>query len=295
MVRIAICAGKVPVGAVAPDQLANAVHVVVEVGDEDRSRQDGVGNGFGDLRLAPAGDRARLVAEQSFGGGADEMPGGMGGWLLDVHLVPRRTNVGAPGEQREGVYLPFRFTFPAHRLGGQIERHVFGHVDDVGVRAVHRITLGFQFHQRGVTFDHLFERVAAVLHVQITEELLAQVIRGIDDRTSGVLLFGQAIQVRRITDLGLYFFFTISEVVIGNYCDNNSRNVSCTDFECRPSVVAFIGRRPTHAIAALTRCRIVEMRQTQLLLGARSEVGSEDHASAVTGPAIGVQRRIVGR
>src|SRR5690606_32002480 len=76
----------VAVGVIALEDGFDEVEVLDRIGDEDGAGEGGVGDGFGNLGFAAAGDGAGLVAEETFGGGAAQTPagGGIGPHHLDL-------------------------------------------------------------------------------------------------------------------------------------------------------------------------------------------------------------------
>ena len=93
--RVVGSATGLPAGrVVAIEDLLDEIEVLVTVGHEDRAINHVVAQALADLALASAADRARLVAEQTLGDGADQPPAGGAGMLLEVDLVTRWRHVG---------------------------------------------------------------------------------------------------------------------------------------------------------------------------------------------------------
>jgi hypothetical protein len=184
---------------------------------------------------------------------------------------------------------------PRQAQRGQVEVHVLGHVEDVGILAVDGVALGPHVEQRGIALGDVGEGVAALLHVQVAGELLAEVVGGVHQRAAGMLLLGEAEEVGRVADVGLHLLLAVAEVVVGDDRHDHAAGVARADLEGGAAVVALVLRLPALAVAPLAGRGLVAVGQAQLALGQRRQVRGEDHAAGVAGPAGGIERGVVLR
>src|SRR5262245_2013121 len=117
-------------GVVVFEQRVNLLKISFEVGYEYRPMQNRIRNRLGDLRFAAAGDGARFVAEGALSDSTDEPPRAIRGGFLQVNLVSRGPDIGAPGEQFDFLFRTI--AGPGNALKVQVEMSVLRHVDDVG-------------------------------------------------------------------------------------------------------------------------------------------------------------------
>src|SRR3982751_6665315 len=103
--------------------------------------------------------------------------------------------------------------------------------------------------------------MAHAFDMLVTAELLAQIVGGKYQCATSVLLFTQAKEIRRITELGLHLFLAVAEIVVGNDCDDDSGFVAASEFECLAVVVELPFVLPTRAVAALAFGGLIPMRQ----------------------------------
>ena len=181
------------------------------------------------------------------------------------------------------------------RDGAVAEREGRGRGDqhDVALFEVHRVALGPALEPAGVAGDDVVEAVGGVpVGVGVG---LTQVVAREGDGTARVLLLDQPQEVGRVADLGLDLLLAVAEVVVRDHCDDDAPLVAGTRLERRTVVVALVRGSPAHAVAALALGGVVEVRQPELLLGEARQVGGEDHEAGVSGPGLGIERRVVLR
>src|SRR5581483_10541284 len=278
-------------GVIAPHQAGNLVEILFEIGDEDRALDHRVGDRLGDFRFAAAGDGAGFVAERGFGDGAHEAPGAIAGGLLHLDAIAGRAHVNLVGQQLDAFLLTV--LQPGDGLLVQIEVGVARNVEDVGETFVTRVAFGLEVHGFAAELDHLLERMAAIAHVAVAEEFLAQIVAGVDQGAAGVLLLAQTGEVGGVADLRLHLFLAVTEIIVGDDGHDHAAFVARGDLEGAAVVVTLVLLLPAHAIALLAFSGLVPMRQAEALFGQLHEVGCEDDAAGVSAPVGDVERGVV--
>ncbi|MEW5770722.1 MAG: hypothetical protein AB1831_10215 [Pseudomonadota bacterium] len=282
------------VAVVALEQLLHLVEVALQVlhvvgAGEQRGLQR-----LGDLRLAAAGHRARLVAEHAFRLAADQAPGRRVGVLLEADLEAVGVDVGVPCQQLEAA-RGAALRAPGDLLFQHVEVGVLGQVDHVGPDLVDAVALRMKVDQRGVARLQLGERVAAGAVFRIQAVAVAEVEAGEGEGAARVFLLRAAEQVGGVGDLRLDLLLGVSEVVVGDDRDDHAIHVAAHHLEGGAVVVFLVLVLPAHAVAALPLGGLVPVRQAHGLLGHLDQVGREDHAAAVAGPVVHVQAGVVLR
>ena len=155
------------------------------------------------------------------------------------------------------------------------------------------MALGLELEAARVDLEHVGERAGGG-GVDVAE-LAAQVVAREGDGAAGVLLLDAAEEVGRVPDLGLDLLLAVAEVVVRDDGDDDAALVAGDQLEGLAVVVALVGVFPAHAVTALALGGLVPGRQAKLLLGQGGQVGSEDDAAGVPGPALRRQRGVVLR
>ena len=75
-------------------------------------------------------------------------------------------------------------------------------------------------------------------------------------RTAGMLFLGQTEQVCRETDLGLYFFLAVTEIVIRQQCNDNAGRIAGGQLEGLAVVIEFVSPASSTYPPALPVCGI---------------------------------------
>src|SRR5688572_21807833 len=99
-----------------------------------------------------------------------------------------------------------------------------------------------------------------------------------------MLLLTRAVEVCGVADLGFYLLLAIAVVVVRDHGDDHAALVAAGDLERVAAVVALVRVAVAHAVADLTRRRLVRVRQPELQLRQAYQMGREDHAAGVAGP-----------
>ena len=123
------------------------------------------------------------------------------------------------------------------------------------------VPLGLHREQLGIARHDLLD--AAVLWRVFVEPVLAEVVGGEGQSTTGVLLLGEPEEVGRVGDLRLDLLLAVPEVVVGDHRDDDAVLVPGTDLEGLAVVVEVVLVFPAHAIATLAFGGVVHVGQAQ--------------------------------
>ena len=278
---------------VAREDGGDRLHIAVDVRHINVAFENRIRQRFRDFRLAAARYRRWLVAVGHIGRGTDEVPLlAIGARRLHLHAVTVRPHVGLAGEHLDRRRAAVRLR-PTHRLRAQAVGRFGRHQHEVRVELVERMTFRLRDEAVGIALQHVVERVR-VARRQIGV-LLPFVVAREDERTAGVFLLREAVEVGRVADLRLHFLLAVAEVVVGNQRHDHATRVACADLEGVAAVVQLALALVAHAVAALPFGRRVPLRQPEQVLGHADQMRREDHAAAVPGPAVGVERGVVFR
>ena len=121
----------------------------------------------------------------------------------------------------------------------------------------------------------------------------AQIVISEDQRSAGVLLLDQSEEVGRKTDLGFDLLFAVTEVVVRDECHDHPGGIPRGQFEGVPVVIELPRVAPTHAVSTLTLAGLVPMRKSHFLLCESIQVRSQDHASGVSAPMLGIEGGVI--
>ena len=170
---------------------------------------------------------------------------------------------------------------PRDVLAMDVDLHVLRHVVDLGPERVDGVAAGVAPRAVAQQRGHLGVAVAGGHDPHlIGGEPVAQVEGGKRQRPAGVLLLGQAEQVGAVADLGLHFLLAVAEVVVGDEGDHHALGPARGELERAAVVVQLV---------------FALVRQAEIFLADPGEVRREDDAAAVAGPAVHVERGVVGR
>ena len=112
-------------------------------------------------------------------------------------------------------------------------------------------------------------------------------------RAAGVLLFGPAHQVACVTDLGFDLLFAVPIVVVRNQGHDDAVAIPAGQLERGPAVVQFGRVTPAHVVGTLPLRRLALVRQSQFLFRQLCQMRSQDHATGVPRPSLGIQSGII--
>ena len=185
---------------------------------------------------------------------------------------------------------------PGDVLAADVDLHILRHVVDFGINTVGGVARRVDLRALPQECDHLGEPVllGALEPHEIRNEPVAQAEGRERQRPAGVLLFGPAEQVRAVPDLGLHFLLAVAEVVVGENGHHHAVHVTRGDLEWPTLVVKLLLVGPAHARGALCLGGVACVREADVLLLQSREMRRQNHAAAVAGPAVHVERGIVG-
>src|SRR5262249_22965268 len=126
------------------------VHVAMVIADEHRSVQQRARNGFRDLRLAAARNRAWLVAQRSTRPRTDQPPVGAEALFFESHPKSGGQKVSSARTQSQ---FPGR---PRNTSLADTEHRVFGNVENVRILLVDGMTFR-------LSLSHLTERAQGAI------------------------------------------------------------------------------------------------------------------------------------
>ena len=267
-------------------------HVLLEAPDVERPGQHRVDQALADLRLAAARNGAGLVAEGALRNRPDQPPARRLAVLGHADLVAARVDVDAAGQELQVLLLALADPFDV--LAVDVDLHVLRHVVDLGIDPVGRIARGVVRRPLADQRQHLREPVVGAHDPHLLRhEALTQTEGGERQRATRVLLLGQAEQVCAVADLGLDLLLAVPEIVVGQDRDHHALDAARGQLEGPAVVVQLALVRPAHARGPLGVGRFAHGRQADVLLAEAREVRREDHAPAVAGPAVDIERGVV--
>src|SRR5699024_10395917 len=102
--------------------------------------------------------------------------------------------------------------------------------------------------------------------------VLSQVVPGVADGPTGVLLLHHAEEVRGVADLRLDLLLAVAEVVVGDDRHDDATLVAGAKLEGGTAVVTLVLRAPALSVAPLAVGGLVDMGETEFLLGQGGQV-----------------------
>ena len=167
-----------------------------------------------------------------------------------------------------------------------------GHEHEGGVGGVEGVAFGLEGEAFRFAGDDRFDGIGGV-GIGVTGEVVAEVVAREHEGAAGVFLFAEAVEVAGETDLGLHLFLAVAVVVVGDEGDHDAAGVAGAEFEGAAAVVELVLALPAHAVAALAGRGEIVGREADEVLGHADEVGGEDDAAGVTGPAVDIEAGVV--
>ncbi len=188
-------------------------------------------------------------------------------------------HVDPPRQQLEVLLGPI--LGPRDVLPVDVDLHVLRHVVDLGPDGVGRVAARIAPGAVAEQVEHLRQPVAGRHDPHLVgREPVAEVERRKRERAAAVLLLREAEEVRAVADLRLHFLLAVPEVVVRDQRDHHALGSARGDLE-RPAVVVQL-------VLALVG-------QAEVLLPDPGEMGREDDAAGVAGPAVHVERGVIRR
>ena len=123
----------------------------------------------------------------------------------------------------------------------------------------------------------------------------AQIVISEDQGSAGVLFLDQSEEVGRKTNLGFDLFFAVTEVVIRDERHDDPGGIPRGQFEGVSVVVELSRVAPAHAVSTLTLAGLVLMRKSDFFFGEPIEVRSQNHASGMSTPMLGIEGGVIFR
>ncbi len=163
---------------------------------------------------------------------------------------------------------PFDSSFPHTEFG------VLRDVEDVRILAIDGVAFRLNLHAIAQPMHGFSERDFLSENGAPSVELRAQNISRKRDGTACMLFFAEAVEIGRIADLRLYFFFAIAVVIVGNHRNNDALLIAAGKFESIAAVVFFVFVAPAHAVFALPRGGLIEVRQAEIFLLQAGQCGA---------------------
>ena len=234
------------------------------------------------------------MAKRSLGHGSNETPGPVrAGGLFHFHLVAGGAHVGFVRLQLDAVFAAG--IFPRNFLAVQIEVGHFGNVDDFRKCLVNRETVRLHVHRAAEPRNHVRERVAHALDVDVAAEFLAQIIAGKNQRAARVLLLAIAEKIRGEADLCLHFFFAIAVIIVRDERHDDAGFVAAGQLEGAAAVVKLVVGFPAHSVALLAFGSLVKMREADGFFRRFDQMRRKNDATGVAGPMFRIERGIIFR
>ena len=281
-------------GKVAGQNHGHPVEILRQVGDKDRTKENGVRDRLGDLALAATRYRTRLVAEGSLRAGPHQTPraSGHGGWL-QMHPETAGKEVMMISTEAQGPRLAG--VIPTNRERFDVKTRILRHVDHFRKPLVQRVAFGLEVDGLGNQPRDLREAVGEISTVLLGVVFTAEIMTGEDQGSAGVLFFHQPEQVGRKADLGFNLLLAVAEVIVRDEGHNDPGRIPRGQLEGVSIVVELARIVPAHAVPTLTLGGFVAMRKTDLLLGEPVEVRRQNHTTGVAAPVLGIEGRVIFR
>ena len=171
---------------------------------------------------------------------------------------------------------------------------VLGNEEQVGPVLVDAVAFRANVDPFGVVAHDIFER-SVVVASRVRVEFVAEIEAGKCNRAAGVFFLNIAIKVSRVADLRFDFFLAVAEIVVGNQRHDDAFRRAARQLERLAAVVKFVLAVPAHSIFTLPRCRVVDVRKSDLLLRNGRQVRGENHTASLSGPVLDIETRVVVR